>query len=68
MSWYEYTGAVQGGGFGPDDDERRRRRRHARDSVAYTGGRSEAPRATPGVSTFAPTPGVPMPARSAEFR
>ena len=31
MSWYNFTGAVQGGGL-PDDDERRRRRLHHTDA------------------------------------
>ena len=71
MSWYEYSGAVQGGGFGPDDDERRRRRRHARDSVAYTGGMDKQPpprwlpTPSPGWGSRAPAAGEAMPAAEA---
>ena len=67
MSWYEYAGAVQGGGFGPDDEERRRRRRHARDSVAYTGGMVSraSPRPSSGWGSRAPMPGEVMPTAEA---
>ena len=34
MSYYQFSGPVQGGGFGPDDEERRRRRKHHRDAGA----------------------------------
>ena len=48
MSYYQFQGAVQGGGFGPDDEERRRRRKHHRDAGAPFSSMGQMPQtATP---------------------